>query len=73
VQELLNVIDLDCQQSMFKLTMMSNAIAYMVPPFDTNPLTILWHLVTTFQQLVSNFLKYIKLSKLAMVQIIGNV
>jgi hypothetical protein len=45
----------------------------MVPPFDTNPLTMMWHLVITSQILVSNFLEYIKLVELAMVQIIGNM
>jgi hypothetical protein len=58
---------------MFKPTMRSNVVACVVPPFDTNPLTRMWSLVTTSQILVSNFLEYIKLAKLAMVQIIGNV
>ncbi len=43
------------------------------PPFDTNPLTKMWHLVTTSWILVSNFLEYVKLVKLAMVQVVGNV
>jgi hypothetical protein len=40
---------------------------------DTNPLTMMWHLVITSQILVSNFLKYMKLAELAMVHIIGSV
>ncbi len=39
VGELLNVIDLNWQQGMSKLTMKSNAVACMTPPFDFNPLT----------------------------------
>jgi hypothetical protein len=39
VGELLNVIDLNCQQGMSKLTMKSNVITHMTPPFDFNPLT----------------------------------
>jgi len=39
VGELFNVNDLDYLQGMFKLTMKSNAIAYMALPFDLNPLT----------------------------------
>jgi len=58
---------------MFKLTTRSNVVACMVPPFGTNPLTKMWHLVITSQILVSNFPKYIKLVELAMVQIIGSV
>jgi hypothetical protein len=37
--KVLNASDLDNQQSMFKLTMKSNLIACMVPPFDINLLT----------------------------------
>jgi hypothetical protein len=39
VGELFNASDLDYHPSMFKLTMKSNAIACMPPPFDLNPLT----------------------------------
>jgi len=73
VGELLNANDLDCQQGMFKLTMKSNATTCMATPFDLNPLTEMWCLVTTFQILSFSFLEYVKLTKLAMVQIVGNV
>jgi hypothetical protein len=73
VQEFLSAIDFDYQQGMVTFTMKSNVIAYMVPPFDTNPLTMMWHLVITSPILVSNFLKYIKLAELAVVHIIGSV
>ncbi len=73
MQELLNATNIDCQQGMFKLTMKSNATICMVPPFDINPLTRMWHLVTTSRLLVSNFPEYIKLAELAMVQIISNM
>ncbi len=45
----------------------------MAPPFDLNPLTKMWHLVTTFRILSFSFLKYVKLVELAMVQIVGNM
>jgi hypothetical protein len=45
----------------------------MAPPFDTNPLTRMWCLVTTSQILVSNFLEYVKLVELPMVQVVGSV
>ncbi len=73
VGELLNASDLDCQQGMFKLTMKSNAATYMAPPFDLNPLTKMRCLVTTFRVFSSSFLEYVKLTKLVMVQIFGNV
>ncbi len=40
VLKVLNANDLDSQQGMYKLTMKSTAC--MAPPFDTNPLTIMW-------------------------------
>jgi len=43
------------------------------PPFDMNPLTKMWHLVTTSRILVTSFPKYVKLAELAMVQVIGSV
>jgi len=73
VGELLNSNDLDCHQGMFKLTMKSNAIVCVALPFDLNPLTKMWCLVTTFQILSFNFPDYVKLAKLAMVQMVKNV
>jgi len=46
---------------------------YIAPPFDTNLLTTMWHLVTTSQIFVSSFFKYVKLVELAMILIVGNV
>ncbi len=68
VFEVLNASDLDNQQGMFKLMMKSNVIACMAPPFDSNPFTKMWHLVITFRVLICNFLEYVKLAKMAMVQ-----
>jgi hypothetical protein len=43
------------------------------PQFDTNPFTKMWWLVTTSHILIISFPKYVKLAKLAMVQLVGNV
>jgi hypothetical protein len=43
------------------------------PPFDTNPLTKIWQLVTTSRILITNFPKYVKLVELTMVQMVGNM
>jgi hypothetical protein len=67
VGELYNASNLDCHLGMFKLTMKSNAAACMALPFDLNPLTKMWCLVTMSRLLSFNFLKYVKLPKLAMV------
>ncbi len=67
VGELINTNELDCQQGMFKFTIKSNVATCMTPPFDLNPLTKMWCLVTTFQVLSCSFLEYLKLVELAMV------
>ncbi len=40
------------------------------PPFETNLLIGMWHLVTTFHILVTNFHEYVKVVELAMVQVV---
>ncbi len=42
VLEVLNANDPNSQQGMFKLMMKLNVAACMAPPFDTNPLIIMW-------------------------------
>ncbi len=63
VFELLNANDLDYKQGMFKLTMKFNVIKCMASSFDINPLTIMWHLVTS-QIVISNVSKDVKLAEL---------
>ncbi len=45
----------------------------MAPSFDINPLTRMWQHVTTSCILITSFVEYVKLAKLAMVQVVGNV
>jgi hypothetical protein len=45
-----------------------NAITCMAPPFDINPLTKMWCLMTTSWVFVCNLLDYVKLVELVMVQ-----
>jgi len=73
VYKVLNASNLDNQQSMVKLTMKSNLVACMVPPFDINPLTKMWHLMVASQVLICKFPMYVKLVKLVMVQIVNNL
>jgi hypothetical protein len=42
-----------------------NVATCMAPPFDINPLTKMWRLVTSFQVFVCSFLKYVKLVEMA--------
>jgi hypothetical protein len=55
VGELFNANDLDFQQGMFKFTLKSNASTCMAPPFDLNPSTKVWRLMTTSPVLSSSF------------------
>jgi hypothetical protein len=71
--KILNVNDLDNQQNMFKLRRKSNLATCMVPPFDINLLTKMWHLMATSQVHICKFPKYVKLAKLVMVQIVSNL
>ncbi len=53
--------------------MKSNATTCMALSFDINPLTKMWQLVTTSCILITSFIEYVKLAKLAMVQVVGSV
>jgi hypothetical protein len=67
------VMTFDSEQGMFKFIMKLNTTTCMVPPFDTDPLTKMRHLVTTSWILTLSFPKYVKLAKLVMAHIIGSV
>ncbi len=45
----------------------------MEPPFDLNALTHIWRTINAFQVLTHSFPKYLKLVKMAIVHILGNV
>ena len=58
---------LDSQQSLFKLSMKSNAANAMREPMDQNPLTLIWRTISTSKVLSSSFLEYLKLSEIGLV------
>lgn len=64
---------LETQQGMFKTAMMSNAERVMEPPFDVNPLTRLWRLLSANFHTNSLFSEYVKLAEIAMVHVLGSV
>jgi len=73
VLEVLSITSFDMQQSMFKLAMKSNACTTMVKLLDVNPLTPLWHILSTFRVLACALPKYFKLVEIVMVQVFGSV
>ncbi len=53
--------------------MKSNVCASMTKPLDVNPLIRLWHTFSTSKILACAFFEYLKLVKIAMVQVFGSV
>jgi hypothetical protein len=45
----------------------------MAPSFDTNPFIKMWRLMTTSYILITSFVEYVKLAKLATVQVVGSM
>ncbi len=58
---------------LFKLTIKSNVNFTMVFPQKVNPLTWLWTSLVASLVIILKLLKYFKLPKIAMVQMIGYV
>ncbi len=73
VPEVMSTSSLDIEQFMFKLAMNSSACTTMVKPINVNPLTHLWHTLSTSKLFAYSFLEYFKLVEIAMVQVIGSV
>jgi hypothetical protein len=70
---MLNPTTLDVQRSLFILTMKDNCHVAMVEPCSHNLLTILWIQLITSQIVVCQMLKYIKLTKIAVIQVLGSI
>jgi hypothetical protein len=73
VIEFLCASTLDVQKSMFKFTMKSNAQAALGLLHSINPLTKTWKIFTNFIILFCKISKYVKLVKIAMIQVLGLV
>jgi hypothetical protein len=73
IPPLLDCFQLELQQLLFKLAMISNCYAMLEPPFDTNPLARLWRMLDANTALASQFSEYIKLAQIAMVHVLGSV
>jgi hypothetical protein len=67
IPPMLNPTTLDMQCSLFILTMKDNCHVAMVEPCSHNLLTILWKQLITFQIVVHQMSKYIKLAKFAVI------
>jgi hypothetical protein len=73
VAPILDCFQLELQQPLFKLSMMSNSMAACEPPYTVNPVTKLWRMLDANTALVAHFPEYIKLAQIAMVHVLGFV
>jgi len=71
--ELLSSSALDIQQSLFKVTMKAQAKGCVLPPFDKNPFTRLWDLVSSSAVLTKMIPKYLKLAEIGCAFMLGVV
>jgi hypothetical protein len=70
---LLDCYNLELQQPLFKLSMASNSLALLEPPFNVNPVSRLWRMLDANIALAGQFPEYIKLAQIALVHVLGSV
>ncbi len=73
VHNMLSIIFVGIQQSMFKLAIKSNVLGAMVKPTNLNIFTQLWHIPLIIKVLSYFFLAYFKLLEISMVQVLGSM
>ena len=71
--ELLYASALDIHQSLFRVTMKAQAKGCMLPPFDKNPFTRLWDIVSGSAVLIKMIPEYFKLAKISCAFMLGFV
>jgi hypothetical protein len=64
---------LDIQQGFFKMTMKNHVVVNMQLPFDLNPLTWLWHIISSLRILCHNPPEYFMLVEIGNILVLGNV
>lgn len=70
------LIDCDtlmAQQGLFKMCMKSNSCYAVLPPYDVNPLTKVWRVFDSNNNLTQNFKEFLKLVEMGVVHVIGLV
>jgi hypothetical protein len=72
-EELLSSSALNIQQSLFKVTMKAQAKGCMLPPFEKNPFTRLWDLVSGSAVPTKMIPEYFKLAEISCAFVLGSV
>jgi len=70
---ILSTSALDLQSSVFTMTMKSNVVIAMEPPFHVNISTRLWCTLEASRILRHSFLDFFKLAEIAIVQVLGSM
>jgi hypothetical protein len=73
VPAVLDCFQLEVQQPLFKLAILSNAQAAMESLDTLNPLTRLWQMLDANTALAKSFSEYVKLAQIAMIHVLGSV
>jgi hypothetical protein len=70
---MLSTSTLDIQQGCFKMTMKNQAVVTMQLPLNLNPVTWLWHMISSFRILCHNPPEYFMLAKIGSIIVWGSV
>ena len=70
---LLDQFELELQQLLFKMAMISNATAAMDSLDKVNPLTRLWRMLDVNNALAKSMSEYVKLAEIAMIHVLGSI
>jgi hypothetical protein len=73
VPAILDCFQLEVQELLFKLAVLSNAQAAMESLDTLNPLTHLWQMLDANTALAKSFSEYVKLAQIAMIHVLGSV
>jgi len=74
IPAVLDCFQLELQQHLFKLSMLSNSMAALEDPnMAVNPLTRLWRVIDANTSLSKEIPEYVKLAEIAMIHVLGSV
>jgi len=73
IPTLLDRFELEVQQPLFKMAMISNATTAMDSLGKVNPLTRLWRMLDANNALAKSMSEYVKLAEIAMIHVLGSV
>ena len=73
IPALLDRFELELQQPLFKMAMISNATVAMDSLDKVNPLTCLWRMLDANNALAKSMFEYVKLAEISMIHVLGSI